>query len=113
MQKGDVVEATITAIQPYGAFVKIDNYTDGLVHISEISHQYVHRIEDYLTVGQTYKFMVIDDLKNGKVRLSYKRMQARKKRLTIHLKSGFKPLKKALSTWIEIYDQKRSDTDES
>lgn len=112
MQKGDVVEATITVIKPYGAFVKIDDNTDGLVHISEVSHQYVHQIEDYLTVGQTYKFMVLDDVEKSKVRLSYKRMQARKKRLTIHLKVGFKPLKKALSTWIESYDQKRSNEDE-
>lgn len=112
MKKGDVVEATITAIKPYGAFVKINNELDGLVHISEVSHHYVHRIEDYLTSGQSYQFMVLERVDQGKVRLSYKRMQARKERLTIHLKEGFNPLKKALSTWIESYDYKRSDEDE-
>ena len=33
---GDIVEGKITGIQPYGAFVLLDNNTSGLIHISEI-----------------------------------------------------------------------------
>ena len=34
---GQIVEGTITGIQPYGAFVSLDEETSGLIHISEIS----------------------------------------------------------------------------
>ena len=36
---GEIVEGTITGLQPYGAFVSIDAKTKGLVHISEISNE--------------------------------------------------------------------------
>ncbi len=105
MKKGDIVKGRVTAIKPYGAFVKIDESTDGLVHISEVSDNYVKDVEDYLSVGKSYKFEVLDKKTEGKVSLSYKRLHTRKKRLTIHLKSGFKPLRDKLEEWIESYDE--------
>ena len=41
-QSGQVVQGIVTGIKPYGAFVKIDDNTDGLIHISEISDNYVN-----------------------------------------------------------------------
>ncbi len=104
MKKGDIVKGRVTAIKSYGAFVQIDESLDGLVHISEVSDNYVKSVEDYLSEGKTYKFMVIDQKDDSKVSLSYKRLHTRKKRLEIHLKSGFKPLKENLSQWIDSFD---------
>ena len=42
-QSGQVVQGIVTGIKPYGAFVKIDDNTDGLIHISEISDNYVRQ----------------------------------------------------------------------
>jgi predicted RNA-binding protein with RPS1 domain len=47
MKKGDIVKGRITSIKPYGAFVKVNETIDGLVHISEISDRFVRSIEDY------------------------------------------------------------------
>ena len=38
---GEIVEGIITGIQPYGAFVSLDDETCGLIHISEISDGFV------------------------------------------------------------------------
>ncbi len=40
-KSGDVVTGKISGIQPYGAFVALDEDTQGLVHISEIKHGFV------------------------------------------------------------------------
>ncbi len=107
MKKGDIVKGCVTAIKPYGAFVKIDDSTDGLIHISEVSDNYVNDIEDYLSVGKTVKLKVLEVKENDKVSLSYKRLHIKKKRLDIHLKSGFAPLQEALPKWIETYDENK------
>lgn len=44
---GDVVSGKIAGIQSYGAFVALDNSTQGLVHISEITHGFVKDIHDF------------------------------------------------------------------
>lgn len=44
---GDVVSGKVAGIQSYGAFVALDNSTQGLVHISEITHGFVKDIHDF------------------------------------------------------------------
>lgn len=39
IQEGQVIEGKVTGIKPYGAFVEIDDQTQGLVHISEVTHR--------------------------------------------------------------------------
>jgi len=71
---GQIVEGTITGIQNYGAFVSIGDCV-GLVHISEISDGFVRKIDDFLQIGKTYTFYVIDCDEDGKhVKLSYKKI---------------------------------------
>ena len=41
---GQIVEGVITGIQSYGAFVSLDKYSSGLIHISEISDGFVKEI---------------------------------------------------------------------
>ncbi len=45
---GKVVEGTVTGITNFGAFVQLPEGKSGLVHISEISHDYVEKVDDYL-----------------------------------------------------------------
>lgn len=106
MNKGSIVKGEITAIKPYGAFVKIDQQYVGLIHISEFSDGFVRNIEDYVAVGDVMDLKVLD-VQEHKLSLSFKALHKRKKRYKIVLKSGFSPLKEKLDQWIENYYKKR------
>lgn len=62
IEVGSIVKGKVTGIQPYGVFVELDRETQGLVHISEISHGFVKNIKDYVNVGDeiTVKVLSID-----------------------------------------------------
>ncbi|MEG2709171.1 MAG: S1 RNA-binding domain-containing protein, partial [Vagococcus sp.] len=49
---GMVINGKITGIQPYGAFVSLDNNQQGLIHVSEVKHGFIKNIADELEVGQ-------------------------------------------------------------
>ncbi|WP_458412062.1 S1 domain-containing post-transcriptional regulator GSP13 [Schinkia sp. CFF1] len=66
----------VTGIQPYGAFVALDENTQGLVHISEITHGYVKDVSEHLAVGDEVKVKVLSvDEGAGKISLSIKATQ--------------------------------------
>lgn len=113
MKKGDIVQGRVTAIKPYGAFVQIDDNTSGMVHISEISHRFVKDVSKHLEVGKLYNFEVLSFEEDGKVNLTMKRRKPRKKRMNIHLKDGFLPLRKKLNKWIDSYRKKTYNPDET
>ena len=54
---GMVLTGRVTGIQPYGAFVLLDDNTQGLIHISELKHGFISDVSDYLKVGQMVKVM--------------------------------------------------------
>jgi general stress protein 13 len=108
MNIGDIVKGEITAIKPYGAFVKLDSDYVGLIHISEFSDGFVRSIDDYVSVGDVIELKVIK-LNKEKVSLSYKALHKRKKRYNIVLETGFAPLKQVLSKWIKNYNKKDSE----
>ena len=66
---GDVVEGTVDSIKPYGAFVKLADGVDGLLHISQISTQRIKHPGAVLTEGQTVKVKILS-MENGKLSLS-------------------------------------------
>mgnify|MGYP003470701933 CR=1 FL=1 len=72
-KKGNIVTGCITGIEKYGAFVSLDEYYKGLIHISEISKNYVKNINDYVKIGDTIRAKVIDvDNDSFHVKLSIK-----------------------------------------
>jgi small subunit ribosomal protein S1 len=66
---GNVVEGVVTGITRFGAFVRLDDTIDGLVHKSELSDQWVDDPSEILTVGQKETFKVIS-IDNSAHRLS-------------------------------------------
>lgn len=71
-QVGDEFDSKVASIQPYGAFVDFAGKS-GLLHISEISHQRVEKVEDVLKEGDTIRVKLIGiDQRTGKFRLSAK-----------------------------------------
>ena len=68
---GMVVKGVVDSIQPYGAFVKLENGLSGLVHISQISNRRLKTVQEVLSLGDevTAKITKIQD---GKLSLSIK-----------------------------------------
>lgn len=66
---GELVDGTVTGITNFGAFIQLPEGKSGLVHISEISHDYVEKVADYLKKDQKVKVKVLS-IKDGKISLS-------------------------------------------
>ncbi|MGE7623085.1 S1 domain-containing post-transcriptional regulator GSP13 [Viridibacillus sp. NPDC096237] len=113
---GDVLTGKVTGIQPYGAFVALDENTQGLVHISEITYGFVKNIADLLSVGQEVQVKVLEiDEHASKISLSIRALQERppmKRKENAPRKSlqarvdekdavGFNSLKEKLQDWID------------
>lgn len=70
---GDKIEGEVSALTPFGAFVKFGEGLEGLVHISEIVWQRIDHPKDILKVGDKVKAQIID-LNKSKIYLSLKRL---------------------------------------
>lgn len=112
---GQVVQGIITGIQPYGAFVKVDDSTNGLIHISEISNSYVSSVNSYVKQGEKIVVKIIDiDRETNQLRLSLKAIQPpRQKKVSYRIEKqavnqqGFAILKQMLPEWIKREEQKQ------
>ena len=74
IEVGAVLEGKVTGLAAFGAFVEIEGGKTGLVHISEVSTEYVSDLKEHLKEGQTVKVKVIGT-DNGKISLSIKQAQ--------------------------------------
>ncbi|MBU8914498.1 S1 domain-containing post-transcriptional regulator GSP13 [Neobacillus sp. 114] len=120
IETGSIITGKVTGIQPYGAFVALDGNTQGLVHISEITHGYVKDINDHLKVGDEIKVKVLSvDEGAGKIGLSIKATEEapvqqaarpkkpRKRQAAAAIiqegdgQQGFNTLKEKLQEWID------------
>jgi polyribonucleotide nucleotidyltransferase len=72
VQPGEVYEGEVKKILPFGAIVNIGRGKDGLLHISEIAHYHVNKVEDILSVGDKIRVKVKRVDKGGKIDLSRK-----------------------------------------
>ena len=73
LQEGQILNGTVRNVIDFGAFVDIGVKHDGLVHISEMSHQFVKNPSDVVSVGDIVKVKVIGiDKEKQKVKLSMK-----------------------------------------
>jgi polyribonucleotide nucleotidyltransferase len=69
---GAVYKGKVKKIMDFGAFVEILPNTDGLIHISELSHHRVKSVSDILKEGDEVMVKVLEIDKQGKIRLSRK-----------------------------------------
>ena len=68
---GTVLEGTVESLQPYGAFVDLEDGFSGLVHISQICQKRIKKPSEVLKVGDKVKVKVLNT-NNGKISLSIK-----------------------------------------
>ena len=72
IEVGQVYEGTVRRIEKFGAFVEIAKGKDGLVHISELAHERVAKVEDVLAIGDRVKVKVTEIDGQGRINLSRK-----------------------------------------
>jgi S1 RNA binding domain protein len=73
---GEVVTCTVEQIMPYGAFVRLKTGQRAMIHISELSHSFVKKVEDILALNQEVQARVIKIDEKGRIDLSLKKMEA-------------------------------------
>jgi small subunit ribosomal protein S1 len=74
-QAGEIVEGQVTKLVPFGAFVRVAQGIEGLVHISELSDQHVESPEAVLSVGDEVRVKVIDvDVSRRRISLSMRQV---------------------------------------
>ena len=76
---GDVLDGKVISVMPFGAFVGIGNNQSGLVHISEVSNEYVKDVNEHIKKGDSVKVKVIKIDENGKISLSIKQAMLQQK----------------------------------
>ncbi|GGH57962.1 polyribonucleotide nucleotidyltransferase [Comamonas phosphati] len=74
---GKVYEGPITKILDFGALINLLPGKDGLLHISQIAHERVEKVSDYLQEGQIVKVKVLETDDKGRVKLSMKALTER------------------------------------
>jgi polyribonucleotide nucleotidyltransferase len=72
VEVGKVYEGPIVKILDFGALVNLLPGKDGLLHISQIAHQRVEKVTDFLTEGQVVKVKVLETDEKGRIKLSMK-----------------------------------------
>ena len=71
VKKGQQIEGVVKSIQPFGAFVEIQDGVEGLVHVTEMSDDYNIEVSDFVTVGETVNVRILG-VDGAKVKLSMK-----------------------------------------
>lgn len=116
---GEIVKGRINAIVEYGAFIVLEDDTVGLLHISEISDDYIKNVSDVYQVNDIIK-VKIAQIKDGRLILSTKDFNKNKRRTkyrnynraklsVFETNKGFKSLKEMLPHWIADYEKRVND----
>jgi len=74
---GKIYEGPVTKILDFGALINLLPGKDGLLHISQIAHERVEKVTDYLKEGQIVKVKVMETDEKGRVKLSMKALMER------------------------------------
>ncbi len=80
VEVGRVYEGPVTKILEFGALVNLLPGKDGLLHISQIAHQRVEKVTDFLKEGQIVRVKVLETDEKGRIKLSMKALVEREQR---------------------------------
>ncbi|MDD3840590.1 MAG: S1 domain-containing RNA-binding protein [Clostridia bacterium] len=78
VEVGSIVQGTVTGITDFGAFIDLPEGQRGLVHISEVSDDYVKDIRNYLKENQKIKVKVLSVSSDGKISLSIRKVKPKR-----------------------------------
>ena len=98
---GDVVKGIVTGFEKYGIFLSFEDDYVGLIHISELSENFVKDVTEYANLGESIPCVILEiDEEEKKMKCSIKNTEysIQKDLLIDH---GFAPLKKQLPIWMD------------
>ena len=101
---GDIIKCRVSGIENYGIFVQVDDSTSGLIHISEVSNDFVKDVNNYVELDEIIYCQVLDvNENNSQLKLSIKNINYKSTNDSGIEESrlGFLPLKEALPKWID------------
>ncbi|MCX7831515.1 MAG: S1 RNA-binding domain-containing protein [Actinobacteria bacterium] len=82
MEKKQTVKGKVVKVTKFGAFVKLEDGSEGMIHISQISDDYVRSVEDYLRVGDEIEARPLRRNDKGVLELSLKSSNIKPKEKT-------------------------------
>lgn len=83
VEVGKIYTGEVVSIVPFGAFIALPGQKEGLLHISEIAHERVNSVEDYLKEKQHVEVKVLEINDRGQIRLSRKVLLPKEKKETV------------------------------
>ncbi|XP_016498172.1 polyribonucleotide nucleotidyltransferase 2, mitochondrial [Nicotiana tabacum] len=102
---GGIYKGIVTSVKEYGAFVEFNGGQQGLLHISELSHEPVSRVSDVVSVGKQLSLMCIGQDVRGNIKLSLKATLPRPKSKTdISVDEPVAPTSPEVNVWAAIED---------
>lgn len=106
---GDLTECIVEQIMPYGAFVRLSTGQKGMVHISELSFNFVKKVEDILTLQQNIKARVIKIDEKGRIDLSLKKVEERPLIQAPITKEDKDSFEKKMASFLKLSESKIAD----
>lgn len=104
-QIDNIIKVKVSAIEKYGAFVVVDEYYKGLIHISEINGKFIRDINEYFKVGDILFAKILDiDEESKQLKLTLKNIDNpynNKRDNLEETKLGFSLLEDLLPKWID------------
>ena len=101
----DIINCRVSGIETYGIFVVVDRKYTGLIHISEVSNEFVRDINDYVKIGENIFAKIISiDESSKQMKLSIKDIDFANtglERDEIDSSEEFKSLKENLPIWMK------------
>ncbi|KAL5725184.1 polyribonucleotide nucleotidyltransferase [Ranunculus cassubicifolius] len=107
IEVGGIYKGVVSSVKEYGAFVEFNGGQQGLLHISELSHDQVSKVSDIVSVGQQLSLMCIGQDVRGNIKLSLKATVPQKKPKN-DPDSEPKPAKSA-HVWASVSEPPNSD----
>jgi len=106
---GDLMDCTVEQIMPYGAFVRLSTGQKGMIHISELSFNFVKKVEDVLTLQQNVKAKVIKIDEKGRIDLSLKKAEERPLVQIPVSKEASDSFEKKMASFLKVSESKIAD----
>lgn len=105
IEVGGIYKGVVTSVKEYGAFVEFNGGQQGLLHVSELSHEPVSRVSDVVSVGQQLSLRCIGQDVRGNIKLSLKAVSPQPGADVKGVVEGSVPVnKQATDVWASVGD---------
>ena len=112
IELGSIIEGKVSRVMPFGVFVAFADNKVGLVHISEASQTFIENINEHFKIGDAVRAKVIKIDDSGKISLSIKGAQEKKKeRKVVQKEKNNAPIRPAAIDWGRKNDNELSFED--